>query len=842
MKKSFLYVVPAALILALLFAGCPQDSDDDGDSGGVPSTVPVSDLSYIAYAFGEGINTVRAINDISLGKQELVIPEGKTLDLASSDVTLGGLDQDSKIIALGTILFSSAQNIAGGVDFTKYPNSAKIIAGKDFINNNVWIDYEHGGFEPSDWEYAGITDKPAGKPKAEAVIWANWEQIVIIEPIGDFKNHTGDDDKPYLYGDYLAIKVTPEGIGGIEARLINEKAKGLNLYLVGDPVIFNSLDRIDIAGSKDMALYKAWKPIDPDNPDSSQSVTGTQFNMTTDNGGLLVVAGNADVHRGQITAPGGFTVWGVLKNQGESTDTSTYQAITTGETPFTALTTRLKGASFGGPVLLLGSIENTFGPSVKFEKDVKITGPSTFSDATFNDTSKFNGTIKVKGKGIFGGTVSFADYGYLKNDTELKVDAGNEAWKNVFGLNYETYNKINYIGGGFGELDLTTIDTSGAVPPTFKKNVAFSKPVNIGTEAVFEKDVTFKAGATFTKKPTFGTVSGNTTGGTSSTTIIKGSAVFEDGADFGGTLNSNQEPVGNAVIIEEAKFNKGTFENITDLKLGNSESPAVVFTAGAAADSSGSGAITIPSGGGIEFKDNTLTFTGDGGTLGAAVTLNNATIKLDSTSAKVVFNQSNYPIEVMRASGTGSGGFEIIGKAELNAGVIKGLSDGVAVKASGEIILTVPDVHHDYSVITVNNALVDLSSGGTIVFAGTASRVVLRDNANIKLHGEDGGLAIPKGKTISEAVITAGNSGGSAALLTGSFGVDKLANGLVGTRAGGTYGSITDAWTTPWSNILDRTNSFILVGTQAVAGSISAGTNPGSEQGSIAVFTSQGSF
>jgi PBP1b-binding outer membrane lipoprotein LpoB len=136
MKKSIFYGFPAVLVLAALLSGCSQPTDSN-DTPSTPSvSVPASDLSYIAYAFGDGVKTVKAVNNISLGSSELVIPAGKTLDLATSKVYIQDITGDSKIIAQGknAIIFEAQQAKNGGLDFTKAPNTAKIIADRDFIN------------------------------------------------------------------------------------------------------------------------------------------------------------------------------------------------------------------------------------------------------------------------------------------------------------------------------------------------------------------------------------------------------------------------------------------------------------------------------------------------------------------------------------------------------------------------------------------------------------------------------------------------------------------------------------------------------------------------------------
>jgi hypothetical protein len=622
---------------------------------------------------------------------------------------------------------------------------------------------------------------------------------------------------------------------------------------VGEPVVFDSPEKINLSGSPDFSIYKEWKPELPpvggNDPAGGGNGSGSLFAYGGNEDGSLTVAGNADVRSGQITAPGGFTVWGVLENKGDSVDTSGSGPITSGNTPVTAWTARLKGVSFGGKVSLLGSITNTFGPSVSFDGHAEISGPSMFNNARFEKGAKFNGTVTFAKDEtatdnkpvVFKGEIVFADNAYLHDAIDYTGPTKITFYKKIDGVPYNDVAKYFSSGDSSSSVGvpLTTIEKPTEGGGSFGQNMVFTaKEVTVKDEVKFAKDVTFEGNVTFNGKPSFGTVSTTFSGGSQTTTIIKGLAVFEDGADFGGTLGNDNKPTSNTVIIEEAEFKAGgEFKNITNLKLGNSSSPAVVFTAGVAANFAGSGAITIDPEGGITFKDDTLTFTGKGGTLGAAVDLNNATVELVE-GAKMTFNQGGGAIEVMQA-GTGGGAFKIEGKANFNMGEIKGDGKDVALKATGGVVLKIPGgpgIPNDLNYVAVNNALVDLSEGGAIVFAGTASRIVLTNNANIKTGL---GLAIPKGQTVSEGVIIAGaDQNGSASLLTGT-----LNNTNAGSLSGGTYTSgadISGSGATVFINVLNKGNGFIVVNNTAVAGSTSAsglGTTS-----SIAVFTSQGQF
>jgi hypothetical protein len=888
MKKSFLYAAQVALITALLFTGCPQDSDDDDDSGGKTVNTPGSDLSYIAYAFGYGVDTVQVVNDIYLESYELVIPAGKTLDFRTTGKSLRGITDESKIIAQGTLILADTQ---APLDFAKTPG-AKIIADADFIRKYVVVNYytedpaaPTGKWTDADWGNAGITDLPsADKNDTSVKIFATWKQIVLIDTFENFKTYDKDERPGLVFIDeisgqpkYLAISAPQREINGDDVEVINEKAGGLRFYLVGEPVRFNfnGIDHVlDLAKNQhNRAYYKTWKPEPgPDPAPDPGPDSGSVFYMGGNSGApSLTIAGNMYISNGQINAPGGLTVWGIVENRDVQPGST---VITNGNTPFTAWTAFLYGASFGGPVNLPGSITNNFGGKPTFGGELQIAGPVTFQGGIFKGEALFGGPVQfIKSTVptdddiiVFEKNVTFADDVQL-NDSVV-FNASGTYYKNITGVDFDIIDgKLN---NGSDDVSFTVSGDEVKKPKSGSysvdvvvpgENVKVQDDIEFTKDATFEGNVTFEKGTkiignatfegdvTFTGEPKFGTISVNVGDSPSTITEIKGLAVFNSGADFGGTVNTvGGSPLGNTVVIEEAEFKGGAFKNIAELKLGDSETPAItLWTGDIANDSAGSGSITLPADGGITFKGNTLTFTGGGGTLGAAIAFNNAEVKLgEGASMNFAQNPAGYPITVMQAGSTG-GGFKIEGKAKLDGGVIIG-EDAVAavVKADGGVILTVPGgpvhpISNTQADIHVRNATIDLSSGGAIVFAGTASRIALYDNANIKLSDDDDGLAIPKGQTYNGAVIMAGKSGGSAALLTGSEGIPG--GTFVGTVSGGTFVVGETSWNDSKSNMLNNSNRFTLVGTFGAAGSIIVGqpvsgkfsnTNSGSY---VAVFT-----
>jgi hypothetical protein len=877
----------------LLFTGCPQDSDDDDDSGGGKVTAPGSDLSYIAYAFGDGLDTVRAVNHIELGSQELVIPKGKTLDLATENVYIKEITGESKIIAQGTILFAEAQDYAGKIEFFRAPDTAKIIADRDFITRNVWIDYFDNGVKPrfpeTAWDGIPAEDRPNGN-KDSAVIHARWQQIVLIDTFDNFRNYSGasEEEKGYIFveplssgegyaGKYLAIEAPAAGIVEPDADVINSKAGGLRLYLVGEPVIFaNPITPVNLSSPPNTGgIYKEWAPSNASGGgegegSSVMNIFSTPLFAYGGTGdGSLTVAGNADVHGGQIIAPGGFTVWGVLKNKISGTDTSA-PAITGPGTPVTAWTARLDGGVFSGKVSLLGSITNTFAQNVTFKDDVEIAGPSTFSGATFEGDALFNGSVKFTeperstADVSFAKDVIFADNAYLHSNVTFTGNTATRTFYKVLsGLPYTTLVSANFSSGSPGagvEVPLTEIKESDAAGGSFGQNMVFTaKNVTVKEDITFEKDATFEGNVTFSGRPTFGTDAAAAIGlgETTSTTVIKGLAVFNNGADFGGTMsgtNAEAKAYGNTVIIEEAEFKAGSLSGIGKLVLGNSTNPKVTFSrASSSENKAGAGTITIPPDGGIAFKDDTLTFIGVGGTIDGKTEFTDVKVSLEGEEAKMTFGTNHgtnfVGIGIVNTPGALAGGFEINGKVKLDDGEIVGLgSTPSELKATGGIVLEIPKLlaAPDIFRLVLDNSIINLTEGGTIAFGGTGSNIYMKNGANLITNS-----AVPYGHALQSPtkndtgviIATSGDTQGTrTALVTGSLTTGS--NWVPGTLGGGgtqwVPGSLpSDTYSANgYVNLLYNGVGFVLTpsSTGALTGSSSAYTTGGDPIGSIAVF------
>jgi hypothetical protein len=334
--------------------------------------------------------------------------------------------------------------------------------------------------------------------------------------------------------------------------------------------------------------------------------------------------------------------------------------------------------------------------------------------------------------------------------------------------------------------------------------------------------------------------------------VIKGEATFTKGASFGTMSDGGSET---SVYIEKVNVTGGqTLSGITNVNFGNAESSAVSLGIGTLGY--GTAAITIPSGGGLKFADNTLTLTGEGGTLDAAIALNNATVALESGA---LFNMTNgiYPFTVAQAEG-GNGSFKIEGNAVFANGAVRSESPAKVV-ASGSVLLNIPEQVSAAipPLLAIENTTLDLTNGGGIVFSGSASRIVFENGGNLTLKiGENNVSALTADQAKTGGVIIAGWNGGSASLITGSTGVNNTVSTSVsvGTLSAGTFWAFGKENETLYPNaaggyinVLNSSNTsvkgFVFIsGTTAMGGSASSYSDsasiPDTEVG-IAVFSKQ---
>ncbi|MDR0408973.1 MAG: hypothetical protein LBH18_01045, partial [Spirochaetaceae bacterium] len=542
MKKSIIGLPVAAAIL-LAMAGCAQEADSGssgGGGGGTPLPALVSDLSTIAAAFDDGSDTVRIGTNLYLGGGELVIPAGKTLDLRTNNVDLAGLTENSKIIAEGDIILNSSQSVRNGINWSTLGAGAKIIASEDFIKKYVNVDYAEIKDE-IDPNWPQLT-----ADGGNGIIKADWDQIVLIQELSDLRDKwDGESDVPpdpntdkkgFIFGydkDYLALRTPVDGVRGPEAEALKTKASGIKMYLTapaGKPVIIDVATsgsgnpEIDLSGPKNDAYYKEWPPRKtPEPPVPPESLR----NYNGDTNGSLTVAGTADMKNGTIKSPGGFNIWGVLKNTGSQQDTL---SVTDAGIPFIGYTVRLHGVTFGGNAEIKGSVRNSFGASATFNGNLSLTGPATFNGATFSGNARFSGPVIFVAEGtsdsksvdfngesvMFGDDVTFQ--GPITSSTTIKC------YGRVETNDLSVLKNIQVEGAGVLEISLKEVDADNI---SDKGNIKFLNDVIITGE-----EVNFDGNVTFVKNVTFDDDTRVTFAGSESLVSIGGAATFGSKAAF----------------------------------------------------------------------------------------------------------------------------------------------------------------------------------------------------------------------------------------------------------------------------------------------------------------------
>jgi hypothetical protein len=798
MKKSFLYVLSAALLLTLSLSGCPQDADDDDDGASTskpadPGNPPTSDLSYIAYAFGQsdGPATVKAVNNIRLGDNELVIPAGKTLDLASEGVILKGFTKNSKIIAWGDgkINFSSAQKSV------QLPTGALIIADEEFINANVKVEYfaKSDGiqYQQTAWDTNGIPDPDRPTAGDTAPFRVFWDQIVIIKTFEDFKGYTKPATAPaetaplngrgYKFQDkYVAVKAPENGeITSDEVGEINKKAQDLCFYLAGEPVIF-SFPNEKIELKKDVVdsneYYKKWEPNS-----TAIITTSSVFNYIDNSGaadrkGSLVVAGDIDFRHGTVKAPGGLTVWGVLKNS-QRNDTST-DNITDDETPFTAWTVRLNGATFNDDVTLLGSVANTFGGAANFSGKTRITGSSTFNGATFGELAVFSGPVTFNGtKGgasasvKFEGDVVFADNVFINAKVSFDPNKDNRFYKLLGGLSFDELAKYKLKPG---DNDTTILISEKNISPP--DDAASMTSVNF----VFTEDVIFKNGTYhFPKKVTF----------ENSLTTSAGSLSFAETPEFKGTVTG-----GGSITVTGT--DKVTFAKTVNIGYGKFNvdvtfAEDVTFTESVefAKAVNGTGNLNTP--GSAKFGGTVSLVNADfGGPV--SFTKTGEPIKINGN---VTFGSYasllNDEVEFGNATFKKSGSLGAKG-GKINTAQFDAYADAKFI-SSGNLILTGAGITlpgKGTISATADGSVVKFSGNGIdITGRGSIGPAIVFNSKGLTLSGEDAGLTLIGGGNKYIDFVKASDSGAGGFDITG--GVGTLTFGSFSANDGDSTPTIT---------------------------------------------------
>ncbi|MDR2097833.1 MAG: hypothetical protein LBP37_04865, partial [Spirochaetaceae bacterium] len=554
MKKSFLYAVPAALIMALLFAGCPQDSDDEDSGGTIPSYQ--KDVDGIAVAFADGAPVVYLKDNLHLENNELVIPAGKTLDLSRS-VTIDEIGPYGKIVAVGNITFT--ENDKYDILLYKSP-SAKIIATDSFIEANVdsrYVVNEADGTVILGNDEAGVqyTENPGKHVKAFA------EQVIHI---ANFDIGSDEAWKTYLTGQrgknnelYVPVEFNST-INKEIAQVVGKWGSGRRVYIIGDVTITG---HIDLTGDK----------LDPE-----ANVYGgpVQFNVADDENGSLLIAGAVvfEGDEGQVSTKGGLTVLGTLTTRGNRLNA---KVNAKGKLVTYLLRLESGGGGFGGNVQLIGILPSRFGGQAVFAGSLSARGPVIIDSVTFQSYANFKNNVEFLGPK---GSVKAEDPNTVEIEGTVTLNFKGDPvdlTENIFKLGANsavTYNQDYEIKNGtfsiehpvtfngkatFGSAatfnNNVSFNSDLVLSPDYKydfgtKSVYFAKPVELspleqlarespyvsagsaaipgtfGAEVTFNSSATFKGGSvTFTKKAVF---SGDLT-------FDKAGATFNEDATFG---------------------------------------------------------------------------------------------------------------------------------------------------------------------------------------------------------------------------------------------------------------------------------------------------------------------
>jgi hypothetical protein len=548
MKKSFLYFIPAALILALLFAGCPTESDDESGGSGWSGESYQKDLDGIAVAFADGATTVYLKDNLHLENGELVVPLGKELDL-SRGVTIDQLGPYAKLVVAGNIKFSETTN-KFDIDLSKVP-TVRLIATEAFINSNVEkLDAE----EPLTPEVAKTRHIKANTK--QVITFTSFNLASAAEWEAYINEQAEADNNDY-------IPILPSGPVVIDediAANINKYGSGRKIYLIADITLKKKLDI-----ESGLQYSPPVTPEDPGNTESQFSVVGADVD------GSLVIGGQAvfEDEEAEVGTNGGFSVLGTLTTRGKRLG-----AYVNRSGPLTVYILRLEngGGVFKGNTTIIGSLPSHLGASSVFDGDLTAAGSVIIESVTFNGVTQLNGPVEfsggsdsvvVNGDLVLNGSVTFSsetppDVAQYATGPNFKSFTYNLAYGTSGAITFPkpvTFNSTAKFSGAVTAKfsgDATFNDTA-----TFADNtdvefaggkVNFAKPVTIkslnptvAAEITFGDEVTFgtTAAVTFGKKATFnGEVKG-----------LAGDTFFTNGAVFGGDVSF---PAGSQVAFGTA--------------------------------------------------------------------------------------------------------------------------------------------------------------------------------------------------------------------------------------------------------------------------------------------------
>jgi hypothetical protein len=775
MKKSLILGVPAALVLALLFAGCPTEAEEDSDGSGFKGSYQ-KDVDGIAVAFADGAPVVYLKDNLHLGNDELVVPANRTLDI-SNNVTIDQIGANGKIVVVGNITFTNDPKGKYDIELFKSP-TAKLIATKAFIDGNVET----------------LADDEAAPVESGKHVKALADQII---PIADFNVRDADAWKGYIDAQtgvnskYIPVLYAGE-IDDVIADNISYYGATRRVYIIGDITITAG---IDLTGD----AYPGPTP-DPDGD-------GNLYNIIPDDdsslliGGAVVVKGN-----GTVTTTNGFTVLGTLATADKNITINAGGILI-------AYIARLDGtgATFKGPVHLIGSLPSNFGEGSFFYDELTVDGSVIVKSANF-----------VGGDVIFNGPVEFTgDSNSISNSKADGTTVTIYLNSTVTFTNTDPIDlaKFDFSKNAKGTLTYDNVYTNGTT-----STITFDLPVTFNNKATFSGSagaVVFDGGVTFNKNVELNPYTTLSFGTGGATTFAKEITLnYVGGGSFGAavTFNGDAEIKEAAIADFQGKvtargkltLNSGGIFNAGAQVSGDFTVPAgsMLVVGSAAAFSYGDGAIKIGIGaddvawGTVSADDVPLVLKGGAFNIGAgSLTLGTASIDV-SGGGRIVFESGtaaaagtyglilsgptettyiktgNYTVAGVATKvnllSAAEGGQVVLSKASIgNGGGSQGILNLGGSYGVEMVLLTVS------SDTELDGVALDLQGGGSIAIDADADKPVV-----ITLKGGTVDSGLYTGGEGSVALGPAANSiGGIVVGGTASIGV--FGSGIFATNANG---------------------------------------------------------
>lgn len=188
---------------------------------------------------------------------------------------------------------------------------------------------------------------------------------------------------------------------------------------------------------------------------------------------------------GEVSTVGGLTVLGEVTTEGKRND-----AYVNAAGPLVAYVLRLEtgGGVFKGTVTLIGSLPTRLGGAAVFKDILKARGTVIIDNVTLEKGATFDGPVEFAGDSnsvqiATGQTITLNGTVTITNDSPVDITGSSY---NTAGVKELTYNN-----------DYTTPATVEAGSVGFDVPVTFNKKATIGTQAYFNKGVTFGGDAIF---------------------------------------------------------------------------------------------------------------------------------------------------------------------------------------------------------------------------------------------------------------------------------------------------------------------------------------------------------